>query len=734
MFKSLINLLKNFDDDNSFTKISSNTLKNENGNSSIQAQLESLTNEIKELKKEKNQDTYNTNKTNKPIQKASSVIEDVFANKLYSFENFLTEDECDTLIEYIDKNKVKSRTVNQNGEDEYSHYRTSSTCYINESNLSFVKNLDEKICNASNEKYYLGENIQGQHYSVGQEFKEHTDYFQGKGYEANCGEQGNRTTTFMIYLNDVEEGGATFFPRLNKRFYPKKGMALMWKNLDIYGEPDEDLRHTGEPILKGNKYIITKWFRQRAKGDIIPLVPGQSVGMNGHGSQAICSRPNSDILHTHNVLSQQECNTLISMIDELSQKSTVVVGAGKTEYSAHRTSSTAYFDENNSFIKSIDTKLSIFLGIHPDFSEGVQGQVYQVGEEFKHHHDFFHNPDGKDERFNIQGDRTWSMMVFLNHVEEGGETDFPDHNLVLTPEPGMAVYWKNTDIYGKQKFDTLHAGMPVKKGKKYIITKWYRQFPYSSPKPKNYSPEDFQRRANEMLAQQSQNILIQKAEDSKQNIQANSASEQTSTVFSNKKDLKSREDYQKVSDVPIFTEEGFKKIKIPPKTWKIIQDAYIVAKDNFKDEYDLEANDPENAGIRAHMDSDKFDVGALFSPLDDHSKEIVTNDIKEVLEQWTERSLVSTATYGFRSYNNGCKLKMHVDRIQTHVISATLCIDQKTNTPWPLDIYNHEKEESNILMEPGEMVLYESARLAHGRKQRLDGDYYVGLFVHFIPV
>ncbi len=723
MFKSLINVLKNFEEESEDKNIQSSITINSDP---ILEKIEQLTNEIKELKNNQPQGVQTTQTQNIPTSQTQTkehnyFIKEVHPNKLYILENFLNDNECEQFIDYISKNKVRSQTVNAEGKDEYSHFRTSSTCYINETDLDFIKNLDEKICNAANEKYNQGEKIQGQYYDVGQEFKEHTDWFEGKGYEANCKEQGNRTTTFMIYLNDVKKGGDTFFPRLNKRISPKKGMAVMWKNLDLYGNPDHDLRHTGEPILDGEKYIMTKWFRERAKGDNnIQMSQPQLDNSHGQGGQEICKRPPTEILHEHGVLSNTECQQLIKIIDEHKQKSTVVVGAGKTEYSQHRTSSSAYFNNDDPFIQSINNKLSAFLGIHPSFSEGVQGQVYEVGEEFKHHHDFFHNPEG-DERFAVQGDRTWSLMVFLNHVEEGGETEFPDHSLLIKPEPGMAVFWKNIDIYGNQKFDTLHAGLPVKKGKKYIITKWYRQFPYYHPKPLTYSPQDFEQRSKELLSKQNQTKEIDQFS-------------QNDLVFSDKKTLKSREDYQKVSDVPIFTNEGFKKITIPSSTWKLIQSSYEEAKDHFKDEYCMVSDDPEDAGIRGHIDSTDFSVGTLFSPIDEETRSRVTDDIRKILEQWSGRNLASTATYGFRSYRRGSRLKMHVDRLQTHVISATICVDHKSDTLWPLDIFNHEKKESQILMEPGEMVLYESARLAHGRRQRFDGDFYIGLFVHFIPV
>ena len=70
----------------------------------------------------------------------------------------------------------------------------------------------------------------------------------------------------MIYLNEVKEGGATEFPKLNKTFSPSEGKALIWNNLNEDGTPNESTMHQAHPVTKGNKTIITKWFRQASLG------------------------------------------------------------------------------------------------------------------------------------------------------------------------------------------------------------------------------------------------------------------------------------------------------------------------------------------------------------------------------------------------------------------------------------------------------------------------------------
>jgi len=102
-------------------------------------------------------------------------------------------------------------------------------------------------------------------------------------------------------------------------------------------------------------------------------------------------------------------------------------------------------------------------------------------------------------------------------------------------------------------------------------------------------------------------------------------------------------------------------------------------------------------------------------------------------EQWSGMQLEPTACYGFRAYQRGSYLHQHVDRTSTHIISSTICVDCRLDSPWPLYIEDIDGSPHQIDMRPGEVVYYEGARLVHGRPYPLNGDYYVGMFVHYRP-
>ena len=122
---------------------------------------------------------------------------------------------------------------------------------------------------------FFAEAIQGQHYDKTQEFKEHTDTFtpNTKEYDTHAkpSQGGQRTWTFMIYLNETISGGETKFPRVKDTtgevlsLTPTLGQAIIWNNLYVNGEVNHFSTHQGSPVLDGEKTIITKWYRERRR-------------------------------------------------------------------------------------------------------------------------------------------------------------------------------------------------------------------------------------------------------------------------------------------------------------------------------------------------------------------------------------------------------------------------------------------------------------------------------------
>ncbi|RKF21150.1 2OG-Fe(II) oxygenase [Altericroceibacterium spongiae] len=170
-------------------------------------------------------------------------------------------------------------------------------------------------------------------------------------------------------------------------------------------------------------------------------------------------------------LDARECDRLIAMIDQVAQPSATFED-GK---SSHRTSYSGNVNPHDPFIKKVQRRFDDLLGIDPTFGETMQGQRYEPGQEFRTHCDWFY-PEGNywPAEQKRGGQRSITAMVFLNDVEEGGTTDFPHLGISIAPQRGALLIWNNADREGKPSTWTAHAGTPVVKGVKYIITKWYR--------------------------------------------------------------------------------------------------------------------------------------------------------------------------------------------------------------------------------------------------------------------
>jgi prolyl 4-hydroxylase len=180
---------------------------------------------------------------------------------LYIRKAFLSAAECDAIVGRIDANRRPSGLADDFG---YEAYRTSETCDL-DMNDPEVAAIDARICGYMGIDPAFGEPIQGQRYAVGQEFKQHTDYFEPEGadFDRYCALAGNRTWTAMIYLNQPGAGGATRFKVIDKIVQPETGKLLAWNNRRPDGSCNPATLHAGMKVRAGVKYVITKWFRER---------------------------------------------------------------------------------------------------------------------------------------------------------------------------------------------------------------------------------------------------------------------------------------------------------------------------------------------------------------------------------------------------------------------------------------------------------------------------------------
>jgi prolyl 4-hydroxylase len=181
--------------------------------------------------------------------------------QLYVGRNFLSFDECQSLCKQIDPNTYPSPLYDK---EKYEGVRTSYSCNLDPYD-PLVADIDTRIANVLGIDRSWGEPLQGQRYEVGQQFKEHADFFyvDQPYWEEYSSHGGQRTWTAMIYLNMPEKGGATGFKYLDLAVAPLTGRMLIWNNMALDGSPNPWTLHEGQPVEAGTKYIVTKWYRER---------------------------------------------------------------------------------------------------------------------------------------------------------------------------------------------------------------------------------------------------------------------------------------------------------------------------------------------------------------------------------------------------------------------------------------------------------------------------------------
>ncbi len=365
-------------------------------------------------------------------------------------------------------------------------------------------------------------------------------------------------------------------------------------------------------------------------------------------------------------LNKEECEKIIALINKKKQPSAL---SSHEADQAFRTSSTCHLGKmDDDFMSEIDQRICKLIGIHSSYSETIQGQYYEVGQEFKPHTDYFENNEISTHA-NEMGQRTYTFMIYLNNVEAGGETVFPKIAKTFEPTLGTAVIWNSLHADGSTNAETLHHAMPIKKGYKAIITKWFRSRSYLTPSPSMQTKE-----ANEYITN--------------------------------------------------YTKTGIHKQYLDDHLFQEIVEFYNTNKTQMVDEHvpgDFIYNKGEDKKSSSLVE------------LSPELKEKIHDTMKPLLEQWCGETLEPTYVYGIRIYHDNAVLKEHRDRLETHIISVIINVNQEVNEDWPLVIEDNYYRQHHVVLKPGEMVFYEGARLKHGRPIALQGKSFANIFCHFKP-
>lgn len=178
--------------------------------------------------------------------------------------DLLSADECEALIEAARPRLARSRTVQTvTGGEELNPDRTSDGMFFGRGESPLVQRIEARIAALVNWPVERGEGIQVLHYRPGAEYKPHYDYFDPAepGTPTILRRGGQRVATLVMYLNDPLRGGGTTFPDAGLEVMPQRGHAVFFS----YDRPSPATRtlHGGAPVIEGEKWIATKWLRER---------------------------------------------------------------------------------------------------------------------------------------------------------------------------------------------------------------------------------------------------------------------------------------------------------------------------------------------------------------------------------------------------------------------------------------------------------------------------------------
>ena len=180
------------------------------------------------------------------------------------FGNLLSKQECEELMAQARPRLQRSLTVQTDtGGSEVNVQRTSDGMFFERGQTPLIQRLEERIARLVNWPIENGEGLQILHYQPGAEYKPHYDYFDPEhaGSAKILARGGQRVGTLVIYLNNPVKGGGTIFPDVHLEVAPRQGNAVFFS----YERPHPSTRslHGGSPVIEGEKWIATKWLRER---------------------------------------------------------------------------------------------------------------------------------------------------------------------------------------------------------------------------------------------------------------------------------------------------------------------------------------------------------------------------------------------------------------------------------------------------------------------------------------
>jgi len=179
-------------------------------------------------------------------------------------DNFIAEPEVEEMLSYFDDMELSDVCTEEGGSALHDH-RTGTRKWIDHDHTPMFKILCDRVSNFVGIDLVNAEKAQFLEYGPGEKYDPHFDAFDAESeqWQHYC-KSGQRLVSVMGYLNDLDTGGGTAFPKLGLDIKPRAGRLLVWNNVgEDLGKPHPDSLHGGMPVEEGIKKCFTIWFREK---------------------------------------------------------------------------------------------------------------------------------------------------------------------------------------------------------------------------------------------------------------------------------------------------------------------------------------------------------------------------------------------------------------------------------------------------------------------------------------
>ncbi|XP_015785639.1 prolyl 4-hydroxylase subunit alpha-1 [Tetranychus urticae] len=188
------------------------------------------------------------------------------------YHGIMSDNEIET-VKQLALPRLKRATVqnHKTGQLEAANYRISKSAWLKGSDHEVVDRVNQRIEDITGLTVDTAEELQVVNYGIGGHYEPHFDFATQREMDYHKADPfaslgtGNRISTWLNYMSNVEAGGATVFPQLELALWPEKGSAAFWYNLHPSGDGDLLTRHAACPVLVGSKWVSNKWFHERGQ-------------------------------------------------------------------------------------------------------------------------------------------------------------------------------------------------------------------------------------------------------------------------------------------------------------------------------------------------------------------------------------------------------------------------------------------------------------------------------------